>query len=171
MNDEPLRLALDQNFPTPVIEAVRPYLPADVQLTHLANIDARLSEVSDRDLFIALSQLGFHGLVTNNYRMLNIPEEVAAIVATKAVVVVVERLGHDPIRAVGSLLLELPGLQQRLQSSVSNVFRLRYAQRRPSDAWTYLSATARSRGLDPAQLWAEVRVTGHELARPVLDQP
>jgi hypothetical protein len=101
----PLRLALDQNFPTPLIEVVRQYLPADLQLTILHRIDPALSELSDRELFIALNQLDLDGLITNNYKMLDVPEELAAIVAAKAVVVAVEGLGHDPIRAVGALLL------------------------------------------------------------------
>jgi hypothetical protein len=46
--------------------------------------------------------------------MLYEPHEVAAIVATPSYVVAVERLGHDPLRAAGALLLELPGLEQRL---------------------------------------------------------
>jgi len=34
-----LRLALDQNFPTPLINAVRPYLPATLDVVHLHGID------------------------------------------------------------------------------------------------------------------------------------
>lgn len=77
------------------------------------------------------------GLV-KNYTMLDVPEEVAAIVKTKAVVVAVEALGHDPIRAVGALLLELPGLARRVRP---NVFRLNYARRRPEDAWVMNNST------------------------------
>lgn len=91
------------------------YIPQDIKLTHIPNIDPRLSELSDRKLFIALRQLGYDGLVTNNYKMLSVPEELAAIVKTKAVVVAIEALGHDPIRAVGALLLELPGLADRVR--------------------------------------------------------
>ena len=46
--------------------------------------------------------------------MLYEPHEVAAIVATPSIVLAVERLGHDPLRAAGALLLEVPGLEQRL---------------------------------------------------------
>jgi len=92
-----LRLALDQNFPTPLIEAVRPYLPTDLEVTHLRGIDRRMSDLDDRSLIIALRQAGWDGLITNNYKMLDVPAEVAAIVKTKLTVVAVEGLGHDPI--------------------------------------------------------------------------
>jgi hypothetical protein len=163
-----LRLALDQNFPTPLIHSIREYLPVDLELSHIQSIDPRLSELSDRRLFIAIKQLGYDGLVTNNYKMLDVPEEVAAIIKTKAVVVAVEALGHDPIRAVGALLLELPGLADRVQPNMANVFRLKYARRRPSNAWTYLAATADRLGKTPDELWTEVRVTDEELAERIL---
>lgn len=41
--------------------------------------------------------------------MLDVPAELAAIVRTQAVVVAIEGLRHDPLRAVGALLLELHG--------------------------------------------------------------
>lgn len=167
MTGRVLSLALDQNFPTPLINAVREYLPDDMTLTHLSMIDSRLSTLSDRSLFIALSQLGYDGLVTNNYKMLDVPEEVAAIVATKAVVVAVAKLGHDPLRAVGALLVELPGLTQRLKAGVSNVFWLHYARRQPVDAWEYLSSAADRLGRSPDALWAEVRLTDEELKQRI----
>ncbi len=103
-----LRLDLDQNFPTPLINAVRDYLPGDLDLRSLREIDSRLSDLDDRPLFIALHQLGWDGLVTNNYKMLDVPTEIAAIVKTKAIVIAVDGLGHDPLRAVGALLLRAP---------------------------------------------------------------
>lgn len=169
MTPQRLRLALDQNFSTPLINAVRDYLPPELELVHLANIDPRLSDLSDRQLFIALRQLGFDGLITNNYKMLDVPEELAAIVKTKAVVVAIEALGHDPIRAVGALLLKLPGLRPRLRPAVSNVFRLNYARRQPHDGWEYLAKAATRLSLLPQDLWDRVKVTDSEMARPVLD--
>jgi len=163
-----LRLALDQNFPTPLIRAVADYLPGDIELRHIASIDPRLSDLSDRELFIALDQLGYDGLVTNNYKMLDVPEEIAAIVKTKAVVVAVEALGHDPIRAVGALLLELPGLADRVRPNTSNVFRLKFSRRQPEDGWTYLAAAAAQLDRAPADLWAEVQVTDNERTQQVL---
>lgn len=73
----PIRLALDQNFPTPILAALEDYL-VDIELVSLRKIDPRLSTLDDRQLVIALHQLGFPGMVTNNYRMLKNPRELAA---------------------------------------------------------------------------------------------
>ena len=90
------------------------------------------------------------------------------MVKTKAIVVAVEKLGHDPIRAVGALLLELPGLAGRIRPGVSNVFRLSYRQRAPEDAWSYFQAVARRRNLEPQELWHQCGVQDSELAAPIL---
>ena len=135
-----LRLVLDQNFPTPLINAVRPYLPTTLDVMHLHGIDPRMSDLDDRSLIIALHQAGWDGLIANNYKMLDVPAEVAAIVKSKLTVVAVEGLGHDPIRAVGALLLELPGIGARLRPRRSNVLRLTYRHSQPRDAWEYFSS-------------------------------
>lgn len=66
-------LALDQNFPEPILRCLDEYV-ADVRLVPLRSIDSRLSTLDDRELVIALHQLGWKGLVTNNYRMLKNPK-------------------------------------------------------------------------------------------------
>lgn len=83
-------------------------------LEHVAEIDQRLPDLDDDELIVALRQWGYDGLVTDNYKMLEVAHEVAAIIATEAVVVATVGMGHDPIRAAGALLLELPGLPNRL---------------------------------------------------------
>lgn len=152
-----LRLALDETFPLPLLRAVGPYLPEDIDLTPLRHLDPRLPELGDRELFLALARLDVDGLVTDNHRMLAIPATLAAVVATRAVVVVTHRLSDDPLRAAGALLLELPGLAARLQPDRSNVFRLSYEQRRPRDAWAYLDEVARRQQTTAAALWEQVR--------------
>lgn len=164
-----LRLALDQNFPRPLLHAVAEYLPPELEIVHIRELDPRLSDVSDRALFIALRQLGFDGLITNNWRMLNIPQEIAAIVATKAVVVAMQDMGADAIRAAGALLLELPGLVTRLKPDVANVFLLHYARRQPRSGWEYLQEAANREGITPGELWKAVKPSAEELDTPVLD--
>ena len=56
-----LRLALDQNFPTPLINAVRAYLPSNLELQSRHEIDPRLSHLDDRPLIIGLHELGGTG--------------------------------------------------------------------------------------------------------------
>ncbi len=172
MTAEPgLRLALDQNFPVSLLRAIRTYLPSEILVNSLYEIDPRLSDLDDRPLIIALYQMGWHGLITNNYKMLNVAEEIAAMVKTKVVVVAIESRGHDPLRAAGALLLELPGLIGRVRPGKSNIFLLRYAQRPPREAWKYFQRAAERLHRPADSLWQEVGVTDEELARPVLDEP
>lgn len=49
-----MRLALDQNFPIPLINAVSDFLPSNMHIAHLKSIDRRLSDLDDRSLVIAL---------------------------------------------------------------------------------------------------------------------
>ena len=100
--------------------------------------------------------------------MLWVPGEIAAIIATKAVVVAVESVGHDPLRAAGALLLELPGLASRLVDGQSNVLRLSYKRRRPENGWEYLAEAARRRDVKPSSLWSQFRPQASELNTPVL---
>jgi hypothetical protein len=163
-----LRLALDQNFPLTVLNRVAEFLPASLQLTSLQQIDPRLATLDDRPLMITLKQLGWDGLITNNYKMLYEPHEVAAIVETKLVFVAVEGLGHDPLRAAGAVLLELPGLDRRLLAGQASVFLLRYDRRNARPAWDYLKIAAAKHGQDPATLWRRHKPTRSELDARIL---
>lgn len=163
-----LRLALDQNFPTDLLRNIQSFLPQPIELAALKGIDPRLTTLDDRALIIALAQLGWDGLITNNYKMLHTPREVAAIIATKSIFIAVEGLGHDPLRAAGALLLELPGLEARLRADRDNVFLLAYRQRGPRDGWDFLKRTAQHLGVETDDLWSSSRPGRSELTRPVL---
>jgi hypothetical protein len=100
-------IPLDHNFPEPILDSLRGFI-TEVNLIPLRRIDARLPELDDRRLVIAIHQLGFPGFVTSNYKMLQNPRELAAVIATQICVFAIEGVGHDPIRATGALLLDLP---------------------------------------------------------------
>ena len=160
-----LRLALDQNFPTPLIGAVTDYLPVDIEIKSLHRIDPRLSELDDRTLFLALHHLGWHGLVTNNCKMLDLPAELAAIVPAQAVVVAVEGLGHDPLPAVGAAGWSSPWpVESSLATPVECVFVSPTAA-----GWLRMHARVFSRSLDGEgvtnELRQEVLVSDEEFAR------
>ena len=102
----PHRLALDQNFPTPILAALADFI-VDIELVPLRKIDPRLPSLDDRALVVALHQLSFQGLVTNNYKMLKNPKELAAIIATELTMLAIRGVGDDPVAPTGALSPEL----------------------------------------------------------------
>ena len=148
-----------------MIGAVTDYLPVDIEIKSLRRIDSRLSELDDRTLFLTLHHLGWHGLVTNNYKMLDVPAELAAIVRTQAVVVAVEGLGHDPLRPRGRFCWSFLASRAECVPRRSNVFRLAYRRRMAEDARTRFQQVAERRGRATDELWQEVLVSDDEFAR------
>ena len=163
-----LRLALDQNFPTPILAALAEYI-VDIELIPLRKIDPRLSSLDDRTLVVALRQLGFPGMVTNNYKMLKNPKELAAIIATKLTVFAIEGVGDDPIRATGALLLDLPGALKRMDSRKAQVFWMRPRNPTPEDPMELFRRAAAHQHREADALYAELVVSNDELRAPVLD--
>jgi hypothetical protein len=161
-----VRLALDQNFPVLVLNAVN--LLPEVEIAPIHKIDPRLSELDDRKLLIALYQSGWNGLITNNYKMLWVPSEIAALVRTRLTLFAVQGVGDDPIRATGAVLLELPSIVKRIVPGKAQIFRVHPRAPRPEDAWEYFQQAAAKRRTSPSALYDEVKVTDAELARPVL---
>lgn len=160
-------IPLDHNFPEPILECLRDFIP-DVNLVPLRQIDSRLPDLDDRDLVIALHQLGFAGLVTNNYKMLRNPRELAAFIATGLCVFAIEGVGHDPIRATGALLLDLPSAVNAMRSGGQGVFWFRPRRPQPQDPRELFQRMAERRHEDPAELYDQVKVTQVELADAVL---
>ncbi|HEY3483921.1 MAG TPA: hypothetical protein VGK49_01000 [Ilumatobacteraceae bacterium] len=162
------RLALDHNFPTPILNALRTYI-VDVDLVTLREIDDRLPTLDDRALVIALRQRRFAGLVTNNYKMLKNPRELAAIMATKMTAFAIEGVGDDPLRATGALLLDLPGALRRMDTRRAQVFWMRPRNPQPEDPAVLFERIAKHQQRTVADLFAEVEVSRAELRRAVLD--
>lgn len=167
MKAQRLRFALDQNFPPFVLDAAA-HLP-DVDLQAISRIDPRAGELGDRELLIYLRQKGWHGLITNNYKMLWVPSEIAAVVKAKIALFAIQGLGDDPLRATGALMIHLPAVVKRVQLGQGQVFRVNPQTPQPEPAWRYFSGSAERRGKSPDELYASVKVTDEELATPVLD--
>lgn len=148
-----MRLALDQNFPLRLVHAFTPFIPPAITLEHLTKIDPALSRVADNELVLELHARGYDGLVTTDYHMLDDPESVAAMVATKLTVVAIEAAGHDPLKASAALFQELPRLEHRLQPNQSNVILHRPRPTAPKPAWENLKRIADKQGVDANDLW------------------
>jgi hypothetical protein len=162
-----IRLALDQNFPTPILERIAPFLQ-DIEFVPLRAIDHRMPTLDDRQLVIALHQAKWAGLVTNNYRMLENPSELAAIVATKLSVFAVEGVGDDPIRATGAILLDLPAALKKLDSRKGQVFWMRPRQPPLHDPRDLFQKLAHRRKTTYEELMADVVVSKAELRKSIL---
>lgn len=160
-------IPLDHNFPEPILDCLREFV-GEVNLIPLRRIDQRLPELDDRQLMIALHQLGYRGFVTSNYKMLQNPRELAAVLATELSVFAIEAVGHDPIRATGALLLDLPSAVKAMQSGVKGVFWFRPRKPQPQDPRELFNRMALKRNEDPKELLTKVRVSRAELSEPVL---
>jgi hypothetical protein len=161
-------LALDQNFPQPILDALAQYMP-DIHLEHLSRIDRRLGDLEDHELVVALYQAGYEGLVTNNYKMLNDPRVLVALMKTKLTVFAIEGAGDDPIRATGAVFLDLPGAISRRDPSKPHVFWLRPRNPQPQDAWDLFGRAAERRHSNRQNLYDELKLSDDDIAQPVLD--
>lgn len=160
-------LPLDHNFPERILDSLREFI-TEADLIPLRRIDERLPDLDDRQLVIALHQLGFPGFVTSNYKMLQNPRELAAVIATEVCVFAIEGVGHDPIRATGALLLDLPSAVRAMEAGRRGVFWLRPRSPQPQDPNDLFNRMAQRRKENPKDLYNQVKVTGEELSSLVL---
>lgn len=160
--EELVQLALDENFPVPILECIQAYL-VGLRLMPVQRIDPHLRGLSDRELILALHLLGWTGLVTNDKRMLSNPATLAALIHTKLTLFAVEGLGHDPVRATGAILLDLQGALKRRRASEAGVFRLRAREPSLEQTWRHLETVAQRQHRTAGDLLEAVRVTEAEL--------
>ena len=162
-----MELPLDHNFPVPLLNALSPFL-TDLKLIPIRQIDNRLVVLEDRKLIIALHQLGYRGLVTNDYNMLKHPNELAAILKTKLSIFAIQGLGNDPIRAAGALLLDLPSVVRATKSGRDGVFWLRPRTPKPQRPWDLFKVAAERMNKNTDELYEEVKVSNEELSVPII---
>lgn len=159
------RLALDVNFPEPILETLSDFM-VDVELVPLRRIDPALSDLEDRALMVALHQEGLDWLVTNNYKMLRNPSELAAIMKAQMKVFAIEGVGADPLRATGALLLDLPGAIRSSTPGRSQVFWSRPRNPNPQKPWDLFSKAAERRHQEAGEMYEQVKVSDTELTTP-----
>lgn len=156
-----LGVALDQNFPEPVLDCLVQFLP-DLRLVPLRRIHPALTDMPDRRLLLALEGLGWPVLVTNNHKMMQNPSQIAGLLKTRLTLFVVEGLGHDPIRATGAMLLDLPGALRRRKAERAEVFWSRPRNPVPQAPWELFRRAAARTHREPGELYEELRVTDQE---------
>jgi hypothetical protein len=165
----PRLFALDQNFPTPIVNVLSDY-QTDAELVGLATIDSRLAELDDWEVLLALHhhERPWDGLITTDTSMLNQPRELCALAETNLTLVVVTQAGHNPVKASGLLLAYLERVSKLTQADRPQIWRLAAGNRPPVDAATALQSVADHRNTDTETLLAEHRLTTEELARDPL---
>ena len=74
------RFALDQNFPTPIINVLREYL-VEAELVSIRDIDSRMPTLADWEILLALHRdpAGWDGLVTTDSSMVKLPRELCVL--------------------------------------------------------------------------------------------
>jgi hypothetical protein len=106
----------------------------DIEVIPLGDIDlALLGAYQDHELIQELARRGAGGLITFDDNMVLRPEVIEAIRGTRASVVTCKRVGDDPVRASGLLLIHLPDVAKRHRRDRAQIRRLGTVGSRPID--------------------------------------
>jgi hypothetical protein len=161
-----LRFALDQNFPMPLVTALREYL-IEAQLVSVREIDPRLAKLDDWELLLALhhSAPRCDGLITTDSSMTSLPREMAVLLQTKLTLVIAAESGHDPLKATGLVLAHLPQIAKRTVPDKAQIWTLHAATRPHDEPWRFIEKVAKHGKKTAAKLYAESRLTDEELGR------
>lgn len=77
---------------------------------------------------------------------------------------VIEGVGHDPIRATGAVLLDLPGALRKRVVDKPQVFWMRPRKPEPQRPWDLFARAAERQHRIPDELYGELRVSDAEAA-------
>lgn len=138
-----LRFALDQNFPAPVLEAMKGCL-IEAELVSVREIDARLATMDDWELLLALHHCEprCDGLVTTDSSMTSLPRELAVLMQTKLTLI------------------------------VAQIWTLRAVTRQHEDPWMHIEKLAARKKKTAKVLYEGERLTDRELAtNPLQTRP
>lgn len=173
MPDTARRLfALDHNFPDPIV-AVLADFQAHADLVRIDQIDARLADLDDWELLLALyhDERPWDGLITTDGSMLNQGPELATLIQTRLTLVVVLESGHNPVKASGLLFAHLEGICKRTLPDVAQVWPLRAVSQPHRDPWEFLQRFAEHNNRPPEDVWRQYQLAADGLARnPLADQ-
>ena len=165
------RFALDQNFPTPIIDALRAYI-VEAELVPVHTIHSRLAVLDDWQLLVALSQQTppYAGLVTTDNSMLLQERELSVLLQAKLTLVVADAAGDDPLKATGLLLAHLPWIAKQKHRHRAQVWVLRTTSRPAEDPWERLQRIGAQQGIaDPRAIYDQHQIASlPQLARQLL---
>jgi hypothetical protein len=167
----PRRLALDQNFPEPIVDGLADWLASDAELVPIRRIDDRMATLDDWQVLLALhsDDSEWDGLITTDAKMLSLPRELAVLCQTKLTLVVAEAVGHDPIKATGLVLAHITRICEQTRPDTAQVWRLRTSTKPAEDPWSLLGRVAERRDTDVQALYSSERLSKAQLRRSPLD--
>jgi len=124
--------ALDENFPQPILrEAINKYV-LGIEIVLLVDLDpALLGAYQDHELIANLAKRGVEGLITCDDNMVFRSEVLDAMEQARFSVVTCRRVGDDPVRASGLLLVHLPDVAKRHERRQPQIWRLGTSESRP----------------------------------------
>jgi hypothetical protein len=140
----PRRLfALDQNFPEPIIAALREAIDC-AELVSVRDIGKELPTLDDWELLLRLhtDPREWDGLITCDASMLSLSREMAALERTGLSLVIADGQGHNPIRATGLLLVHIEHICHQTVRHRSQIWTLRAGHKDPDKATRYLEKIA-----------------------------
>jgi hypothetical protein len=158
--------ALDHNFPEPVLSAFADVLPM-VELVPVRAVDPAWARLDDWELLAALHRhrRPWDGLITNDDHMLALPREMTVLSQTGLTLVVSKGEGHNPIRAVGTLLCHIPFVCHHTRPGHAQIWNLRMSQKNHEEVGDYLEKIAQRTGVTVGEL-----LSAHRLAANALRQ-
>ena len=167
----PRRLALDQNFPEPIVDGLADWLASDAELVPIRRIDDRMATLDDWEVLLALhsDNSEWDGLITTDAKMLSLPRELAVLCQTKLTLVVAEAVGHDPIKATGLVLAHISRICEQTRPDTPQVWRLRTSTKPAENPWNFLVRLAARREIDAHAMYASERLSKGQLRRSPLD--
>jgi hypothetical protein len=135
--------ALDHNFPQPILGAMTDALP-QAELVPVRDIDPSFADLDDWQLLRELHrhERSWDGMITNDDSMLSLPKEMTVLSQTGLTLVVAKGEGHNPIRAVGTLLCHLTHICVHTTPNTGQIWRLRVSQKNAEPVHEYLDAIA-----------------------------
>ncbi len=156
------RVALDHNFPKPVLAGVQRWIKdvEEVEFHFIRDLDPELAELQDHELVYALHDRDLTLLVTHNWKMENDARVLVALHLTRSTLLTLRRAGDDMIFATGVLLRDLvPVLRQDVPKG--QVFRARPSRVTPRPAYRLLEQLGQPKGKTAQELIVEHRPAGH----------
>lgn len=163
-----LRIALDHNFPVPIVSALGDAI-VEAALVPVGRIDRRLTTLDDDQLIRALWLRDFHVFVTCDHHMLDQPRVLAVVLQTKMTVIAAMGQGDDRVAASGLVLAHLPHIARQFRKDVAQVWRLNVGRKPAEEPWVVLEKLAKRESTSAKALYTKHSLSRAELTRDPLD--